>query len=86
VHKKKFYRFIFFPRNSRLSQAIRNPEHIFGWVLSGIFLNPTGAGFLNTIQPNFPATFDYELPRKAVLGNGELSLPVSEIPSKQEKG
>jgi hypothetical protein len=42
-------------------------------VLSGIFLNSTGAGFLKTIQPNLPATFDYELPKKSVLGNGEFS-------------
>jgi hypothetical protein len=43
-------------------------------VLSGIFLNPTGAAFINTIQPNFSATFDYELPRKSVLGKGSFLI------------
>jgi hypothetical protein len=55
-------------------------------VLSEIFINSTGAGFLNTIQPNFPTTFDYELPRNSIMRNVEFSHPVSEIPSKQEKG
>jgi hypothetical protein len=53
-------------------------------VLSGIFLNSTGAGFLKTIQPNFPATFDYELSRKLIFGNRQFPHTVSEIPSKQE--